>query len=187
LVGALLGAQAGSFFVIGVSKTLIMFVLAVGMIFFGVNMWRSSVLHQPQSFITLPERLTLPLLMPIGMVICGFLIGLATGIFGAGGGLVIFIVLFSLLRFPIKTTIGTSTFLMLLTALSGVAGYIRYGKIDLEIGLIIGIAAAFGGVFSSVIANRIRDDILVRLIGAFFIFLALVMFFLKVALPLLGN
>lgn len=187
LVGSLLGAQLGSFFVISVSRLIIFIALALGMIFFGVTMWRTGVLHHKPKVISLPLRLLKYLQTPLGLILIGVLIGLSTGIFGAGGGVVIFIVLFSVLQLPVKTAIGTSTFIMFLTALSGVVGYIEYGNLDLRTGLIIGIAAAIGGIFSSVIANRIRDDILAKFIGAFFIFLALVMFLLKVLLPLLGN
>jgi len=184
LVGALLGAQAGSFVVAGVPKIFITVVLMVCMIFFGVNMWRSGVSRRPYTIITLPEHLAERLRRPLAMVLVGVLIGLATGVFGAGGGLAIFIALFSLLRLPVKTAVGTSTFLMLLTALSGVAGYIRYESLNWEIGLIIGIAAAVGGAASSWVADRVPDELLSRIIGAFFVFLALIMLALKVIMPL---
>ena len=73
---------------------------------------------------------------------------------------------------------------MLLTALSGVAGYIRYESLNWEIGLIIGIAAAVGGAASSWVADRVPDELLSRIIGAFFVFLALIMLALKVIMPL---
>ena len=184
LVGALIGAQAGSFFAVGFSKLFIIIAIAAGMLFFGISMWRSGVTQRTPRFITLAEHHAAYLRTPAVMVILGILIGLATGIFGAGGGLAIFIILFSFLRLPIKTAVGTSTFVMLLTALSGVAGYVQYNNLNLETGLIIGAAAALGGTFSSSIANRIRDDILARLIGAFFVLLALAMLALKVAMPL---
>ncbi|KKQ35788.1 MAG: Conserved protein YunE [Candidatus Nomurabacteria bacterium GW2011_GWB1_37_5] len=186
LVGSLLGAQLGSIYVVSVSRLIIFAALALGMIFFGLIMWRTGVLHHKPKVLTLPNRWLEYLQTPIWLIIIGVLIGLSTGIFGAGGGVVIFIVLFSILQLPVKTAIGTSTFIMFLTALSGVVGYFENGNLDLRAGMIIGVAAAFGGIFSSVIANRIRDDVLAKLIGAFFIFLALVMFLLKVVLPLLG-
>lgn len=184
LLGALLGAQAGSFFVAGVSKILIALVLSLCMAFFGAMMWRNGATRGEPKMLALPERLALHLRRPLPMALIGVLVGLATGVFGAGGGLTIFIALYSLLRLPLKTAVGTSTFVMLLTALSGVAGYARYGRLDLETGIIIGLAAAVGGAFSSILANRVRDAILARLISAFFIILSIVMFVLKVAIPL---
>ena len=180
LAGSLLGAQAGSFFVVGFSKLFIIVAIVLCMLFFGVNMWRSGATKKAPRFITLPEDWAVYLKKPLAMIILGFLIGLSTGLFGAGGGLIIFIILFSFLRMPIKTAIGTSTFIMLLTALSGVIGYIEYNNFDFKNGLIIGAAAAVGGIFSANFANRVRDDILARLIGIFFIALALIMIAFKV-------
>jgi uncharacterized membrane protein YfcA len=73
---------------------------------------------------------------------------------------------------------------MLLTALSGVAGYASHGNLDISLGLIIGISAAIGGALSSVIANKINEELLTRIIGGFFIFFAVVMLILKVIFPL---
>jgi uncharacterized protein len=185
LVGALFGAQIGSFFVVSVSKGLIMFILAAGMVFFGVKMWRSGLSDHKHNILVVPEKISFYLRTPIGMVLCGLVVGTATGIFGAGGGLSIFIMLYSFLKFPIKKAVGTSSFIMLLTALSGVVGYADNGNLDIKLGIIIGISAAVGGGLSSIFANRIKEDILARFIGIFFIFFALVMFVLKVLFPIL--
>lgn len=185
LVGALFGAQVGSFFVVSMSKGLIMFVLALGMVFFGIKMWKSGFSNHKNHAIYVPEKFSAYLRTPVGMIICGLFVGVATGIFGAGGGLTIFVILYSFLKFPIKKAVGTSSFIMLLTALSGVVGYVDNGNLDLKLGIIIGISAAIGGAFSSVFANRIKEEILARFIGIFFIFFALVMFVLKVLFPIL--
>jgi len=183
LVGALLGAQLGSFYVVSVSKVFIMFVLSLGMIFFGVKMWRSGFAKHKDEALVLPDKIAFYLKTPVGMFLCGLLVGLATGIFGAGGGLSIFIVLYSFLKFPIKKAIGTSSFIMLLTAMSGVVGYAKYGNLDMKLGIIIGISAAIGGALSSIFANRINEEFLARIIGIFFVFFALVMLVLKVIFP----
>ena len=184
LVGSLLGAQAGSFFVVSVSKAFIMFVISVAMIFFGIKMWKSGLSTSKHNFIILPERLSKYVKTTFGLVVCGLVIGLTTGIFGAGGGLTIFIVLYSFLNFPLKTAIGTSSFVMLVTALSGVIGYSDNGNLNLYFGLLIGISAAIGGGLSSIFANRINDKVLTKLISIFFIFLATLMLVLKVLIPL---
>ena len=186
LIGSLLGARIGSIFVVSISKIFIMAVLSICMIFFGSKMWVNGLRKSKHNFIVLPDYLSHQLKTPIGMILMGLAIGVITGIFGAGGGLVIFIVLYSLLRFPIKMAIGTSTFIMLLTALSGTLGYAHNNNLDISIGLIVGISAAVGGGFSSVFANRIKEENLSKLIGAFFIFMALVMLILKVIFPLIG-
>lgn len=184
LVGALIGAQAGSFFVLGFSKLFIIIVLAVCMLFFGINMLRSGVSKKIPKFITIPENYAIYLRKPLPMIILGLFVGFATGVFGAGGGITIFIILFSLLRLPIKTAVGTSTFVMLVTALSGVIGYMEYNGLNLQTGLIMGVAAAIGGAISARFANHIEDHILARWIGGFFIFLSAVMIVLKAVMPM---
>jgi len=182
LVGTLLGAQIGSFFVVSISKVLIIFAIAIGMIFFGIKMWKSGLSKYKAPVV--PEKISSYVRTPIGMIISGLIVGLATGIFGAGGGLTVFIILYSFLKFPIKKAIGTSSFIMLFTALAGVAGYAQNGNLDISLGLIVGISAAVGGAVSSIFANKINEEFLSRIIGAFFIFFALVMFVLKVLFPL---
>ncbi|HPS21674.1 MAG TPA: sulfite exporter TauE/SafE family protein, partial [Candidatus Paceibacterota bacterium] len=162
LVGSLMGAQIGSFFVVSVSKAFIMLVLAVCMIFFGAKMWKNGSPKSENKKLEVPDKVSQYLQTPIGMLICGFVIGLTTGIFGAGGGLTVFIVLYAFLKFPIKKAVGTSSFVMLVTALSGVVGYFENDILDLKLGLIIGLSAAVGGALSSVFANRIREEILAR-------------------------
>ena len=184
LIGALLGAQMGSFYVVSVSRIFIMFVLAVCMIFFGIKMWQSGSTNHRHQALVVPEKISFYFKTPIGMILSGLIIGLTTGIFGAGGGLTVFIVLYSFLDFPLKKAVGTSSFIMLLTALSGVFGYSKYGNLDISLGLIIGISAAVGGALSSIFANKIDEQFLARIIGGFFIFFALVMLLLKVSLPL---
>lgn len=185
--GALLGAQIGSYFVVSVSKILIMAVLAAGMVFFGIKMWQSGFSKEREFTIKLPERLSRYLKTQLGMIISGFIIGLTTGIFGAGGGLTIFVILFSFLNFPLKKAIGTSSFIMLVTALSGVIGYWGNDNLNVYLGLVLGVSAAIGGAMSSVFANKMEDKRLARVIGMFFIFLAIVMISLKVVLPIIYN
>lgn len=184
LIGSLLGAQIGSFFVVSVSKVLIMFILSVCMIIFGIKMWQVG--FSKHNSLVVPDKISKYFKNPIGMIVLGLLIGLATGIFGAGGGLTVFIVLYSFLKFPIKKAVGTSSFVMFLTALSGVAGYAENGNLDFKLGILIGISAAVGGILSSIFANRLKEEFLSRMIGFLFICFALIMLILRVLFPLLN-
>jgi hypothetical protein len=186
IVGSLLGAQIGSYFVVSVSKILIMAVLAGGMVYFGVKMWQTGISKDRNFSIKISGKLSNFLKTQVGMILSGLIIGLTTGIFGAGGGLTIFVILYSFLNLPLKKAIGTSSFIMLITAFSGVVGYWDNNNLNIILGLIIGFSAAIGGTLSSVVANRMDEKLLTRLIGVFFIFLAFIMIVLKVVLPLIG-
>jgi len=187
IIGALVGAQIGSYYVVSVSRIFIMVIIAICMILFGFKMFKSGLSKNQNDNLKVPEKFSVHLRTPVGMVIMGLIIGTITGIFGAGGGLSVFIILYSILGFDIKRAVGTSSFVMLLTAVSGVWGYSQRGNVDFDIGLIVGISAAVGGAITSVFANKVNEKFLARLIGAFFVFFAFVMIFLKVLTPILFN
>ena len=100
-----------------------------------------------------PERaavdLELDALTIIGMVALGLVIGVASGLFGIGGGLVMvpaFMLFFGMSDLVAK---GTSLAVMIPTAISGTITNARGGIVDLRAGIIAGIAAtaaSFGGV-----------------------------------------
>ncbi|WP_438565333.1 sulfite exporter TauE/SafE family protein, partial [Clostridium sp.] len=55
----------------------------------------------------------------IKAVLSGAVIGIICGVIGAGGGLMLLLMLTSVLGYDLKTAIGTSTFIMAFTALTG--------------------------------------------------------------------
>lgn len=60
-------------------------------------------------------------------VICGALIGLICGFVGAGGGMMMLLILTSVLGYELKTAVGTSVFIMTFTALTGAISHFAIG------------------------------------------------------------
>lgn len=60
-------------------------------------------------------------------VICGVLIGFICGFVGAGGGMMMLLILTSVLGYELKTAVGTSVFIMTFTALTGAASHFAIG------------------------------------------------------------
>lgn len=56
-------------------------------------------------------------------VLCGMAIGFVCGFVGAGGGIMMLLLLTSVLGFETKTAVGTSVFIMTFTALTGAVGH----------------------------------------------------------------
>ncbi len=52
-------------------------------------------------------------------ILCGCLIGFICGFIGAGGGMMMLLILTSVLGYELKTAVGTSVFIMTFTALTG--------------------------------------------------------------------
>ncbi len=85
----------------------------------------------------------------LGMILLGVVIGVASGLFGIGGGVIMvpaFIAFFGMSDLVAK---GTSLAVMIPTAVSGTVANARAGMVEVRVALIVGIAAtiaSFGGV-----------------------------------------
>ena len=60
-------------------------------------------------------------------VVCGMLIGFICGFVGAGGGMMMLLILTSVLGYELKTAVGTSVFIMTFTALTGAIAHFAIG------------------------------------------------------------
>lgn len=60
-------------------------------------------------------------------VLCGALVGMICGFVGAGGGMMMLLVLTSVLGYELKTAVGTSVFIMAFTAFTGAASHFLIG------------------------------------------------------------
>ena len=63
----------------------------------------------------------------IQSVVCGTLIGFICGFIGAGGGMMMLLILTSVLGYELKTAVGTSVFIMTFTALTGSISHFAIG------------------------------------------------------------
>ena len=176
--GAVLGAQAGALVanealsseLMGKGFILFMFLMAI-------SMWIKSV-RAPREIEELPlaEMNTKNRLITLGI---GLVLGLISGLFGAGGGLMFLLVLMIILKFPAHVAIGTSSLIMAITAASGTLGYALQGNVDLSTGIILTIAAVIGGLLSARLANKVSETVLTRIVGGVFASLGVAMIFLK--------
>ena len=60
-------------------------------------------------------------------ILCGTLIGFICGFVGAGGGMMMLLILTSVLGYELKTAVGTSVFIMTFTALTGSLSHFTIG------------------------------------------------------------
>ncbi len=63
----------------------------------------------------------------IQSIICGTIIGFICGFIGAGGGMMMLLILTSVLGYELKTAVGTSVFIMTFTALTGSISHFSFG------------------------------------------------------------
>lgn len=103
----------------------------------------------------------------VQLVIWGSIIGMISGVFGAGGGLSMLVVLTVLLGYKIKPGVGTSVFIMTFTAAIAAGVHFIIGGVEWFPLVITCFAAFLGANFASVLANKVTDKILNLVIGVF--------------------
>ena len=60
-------------------------------------------------------------------ILCGMLVGFICGFIGAGGGMMMLLILTTVLGYELKTAVGTSAFIMTFTALTGAISHFSIG------------------------------------------------------------
>ena len=105
----------------------------------------------------------------IQSIVCGTLIGFVCGFVGAGGGMMMLLILTSVLGYELKTAVGTSVFIMTFTALTGALSHVALGGIPdlwsllfcvLSTLLWAQIAAKFANKASPKLLNRVTGGVL---------------------------
>lgn len=74
-------------------------------------------------------------------ILCGTGIGFICGFVGAGGGMMMLLILTSVLGFELKTAVGTSVFIMAFTAFTGAVSHFSIGGAPDPVSLIFCIAS----------------------------------------------
>ena len=102
----------------------------------------------------------------IQSILCGILIGFICGFIGAGGGMMMLLILTSVLGYELKTAVGTSVFIMTFTALTGaVSHFIIGGMPDITALIVCIIATLIGARVSAKFANKAQAKTLNRVTG----------------------
>lgn len=99
-------------------------------------------------------------------VLCGMMIGLICGFVGAGGGMMMLLILTSVLGYELKTAVGTSVFIMTFTALTGSVSHFAIGGIpDLWCMLFCVMSTLLWAEIAAKSANKASPKTLNRVTG----------------------
>jgi uncharacterized membrane protein YfcA len=113
----------------------------------------------------------------------GFVIGIISGLVGAGGGVMMLVAIIFVLHYPMHEAVGTSTVIMAITALTSLLGYARQGHVAWNWGLLIAVGAVIAGFFGAKMANKIDEVKLNKIVAWLFIALAILM----IAMRMFGH
>ena len=107
-------------------------------------------------------------------ILCGALIGFICGFVGAGGGMMMLLILTSVLGYELKTAVGTSVFIMAFTAFTGSVSHFAIGGMPdlwiltlcvLSTLLWARLAARFANKASPIVLNR-ATGVVLAVLGA---------------------
>ena len=115
----------------------------------------------------------------IQSLVCGVIIGFICGFVGAGGGMMMLLILTSVLGFELKTAVGTSVFIMAFTALTvAISHFANGGAPDWTVFVLCVVFTLIWARIAAVFANKASPKTLNRATGIVLVVLgAVVMLF----------
>mgnify|MGYP002673119712 FL=1 len=102
----------------------------------------------------------------IQSLVCGSLIGFICGFIGAGGGMMMLLILTSVLGYELKTAVGTSVFIMTFTALTGAVSHMVIdGLPDIKVLVLCVLFTLIFAQIAAKFANKASPKTLNRVTG----------------------
>ena len=155
MAGAYAGGRLGEFVPAGVLLT----AFALMMLATAIAMIRG---RRPTAGRPAPREL------PVQRVVLdGVVVGLVTGLVGAGGGFLVVPALALLGGLPMPVAVGTSLVVIAMKSFAGLAGYLSSVSIDWGLAAAVTAAAVVGSLLGGRLAGRIPEDVLRRVFGWF--------------------
>lgn len=112
----------------------------------------------------------------IQSVVCGIVIGFICGFVGAGGGMMLLLILTSVLGYELKTAVGTSVFIMTFTAFTGAVSHFTIGGMpDISCLVLCIIFTLIWAEIAARFANKAEPITLNGVTGAVLVILGLIM------------
>ena len=109
-------------------------------------------------------------------ILWGSIVGFICGFVGAGGGIMMLLVLTSVLGYELKTAVGTSVFIMTFTALTGAVSHFAIGGVADMVTLILCVVfTLFWARIAARLANKAKPAALNRVTGVILVVLGVVM------------
>ncbi|MFI5836114.1 sulfite exporter TauE/SafE family protein [Micromonospora sp. NPDC051300] len=106
--------------------------------------------------------------LPVPRVILdGVVVGLVTGLVGAGGGFLVVPALALLGGLPMPVAVGTSLVVIAMKSFAGLAGYLSSVQIDWRLAGAVTAAAIVGSLLGGRLAGRVPEEVLRKAFGWF--------------------
>ncbi len=172
--GAFLAGQLASFF----SGTVLLMLFGMLMLVAAVSLWRGRRETGRAAAARRGSRKQ--------MAGLGFVVGLVTGLVGAGGGFLIVPALVLLGGLPMRDAIGTSLVVIVLNSAAGFAGHAAHVELDWSLAVVVTLCAVLGSFGGASLGARVPQDLLRRSFAVFVLAMALFIMLNEVPAVLVG-
>ena len=164
-----------------VTKSILMMVLfAILMVFASISMIRTQ--KKPVENENGEQEFNYPLILLEGAIV-----GLLTGLVGAGGGFLIIPALVLLSKLPMKQAVGTSLLIIAAKSLIGFTGDLSHTKMDWKLLLIVTSLAILGIFIGDKLSKKIDGDSLKKGFGWFVLVMGIYIIVQQLFFPLGGG
>ena len=126
--------------------------------------------------------------VPVARVLLdGVVVGLVTGLVGAGGGFLIVPALVLLGGVPMPVAVGTSLLVIAMKSFAGLAGYLASVTIDWPVALMVTAAAVVGSLVGSRLTGVVHPETLRKAFGWFVVAMGVLVLVQQVPAGLAGQ
>lgn len=124
----------------------------------------------------------------IQSIVAGVVVGFICGFIGAGGGMMMLLILTSVLGYELKTAVGTSVFIMAFTALTGSVSHFAMGSApDILVTVLCIVFTLIWARIAAVFANKATPKTLNRATGIVLVVLGLVVMGFNIISKVIGG
>lgn len=175
LVSVLVMTMIGSYIASLVPQTMMGNMSIYATIILGIKFIVKPVMQTKESLNTKTEKQRI-----IQSILCGTLIGFICGFIGAGGGMMMLLILTMVIGYELKMAVGTSVFIMTFTALTGALSHFMIGGFPDLYALIMCVIFTFiGALLSARFANGAEVKKLNQVTGVVLFVLGIAMLVFK--------
>ncbi|MGC9066395.1 MAG: sulfite exporter TauE/SafE family protein [Candidatus Ratteibacteria bacterium] len=147
IISGIIGAQAGSAITAKLPDNAVKIFFICLTIVLSFNMWRDRKNHVGSG----PAQIDLS---PVKLILIGFTGGMISGMGGVGGAIILVPLLHLYAGVPINICIGTTLSVVMFNSLSGAAGYLYHGLVDVQTGALTGLAAIFTAIAGAKVSMK---------------------------------
>jgi uncharacterized membrane protein YfcA len=179
--GALLGAYITTILSpdeLGSAFAIFIVLIAIRLTFTNNPLTKGNAASKPRTeeklFESDSEMISAKKTLAIGIFL-GFFGGIASGLFGLGGGVLVVPIMTLAMRMPIHAATATSMFTMVFTTASGVTQHYFSGHVNFEYALLLAVGTVLGAQLGAHWSRRVSGDNLRRFLAVVLVIVAVQM------------